>query len=304
MLRRYTFHLATAVTLLASGLAATPPAHAAGIRIYPLGDSITYGSTWGVGLPVAPPPPVPGSAGFSTPGGYRQPLDVLLTASGITHEFVGSGVANSSPLLDQQGQAHHDGHPGYRIEQDADNLDGHPGIGGDNGGFWLTGTGSRGPITPDVTVVHLGTNDIGQRFDPGTTYPTGDGRVNLAVPAQRATFVTHLTARLQALVDKLLTLRPGSRVVLSNVLPIGTGTADPTTGEYAAAVADLVARERAAGARVVYADVWSRFTATTPNGIVVVPGLLSPDSVHPVPTGYAVMAAVYRDAIVAALALP
>jgi lysophospholipase L1-like esterase len=304
MLRRHACHLATAVAVVASALAATPPAHAAGIRIYPLGDSITYGYTWGVGLPVAPPSPVPGGALVTSPGGYRQPLDLLLTASGVPHELVGSGTGNSSPLLDQQGQAHHDGHNGYRIEQDAANLDGRPGIGGDNGGFWLTGIPGRGPITPDVTVIHLGTNDIGQRFDPGTTYPTGDGRVNLGVAAQRATFVTHMTTRLQALVDKLLTLRPGSRIVLSNVLPIGTGTADPTTGEYAVAVADLVTRERAAGARIVYADVWTRFTAATPNGTVVVPGLLSPDSVHPVPAGYAVMAAVYRDAILAALALP
>jgi lysophospholipase L1-like esterase len=304
MLRRYACHLATAVALLAPALGATPAAHAAGVRIYPLGDSITYGSTWGVGLPVAPPSPVPGGVGVQTPGGYRGPLDALLTASGVPHEFVGSGTANSNPVLDQQGQARHDGHPGYRIEQDANNLDGRPGIGGDNGGFWLTGIPGRGPITPDVTVIHLGTNDIGQRFDPGTTYPTGDGKVNLAVAAQRATFVAHMTTRLQALVDKLLTLRPGSRVVLSNVLPIGTGTSDPTTGEYAVAVADLVARESAAGARIVYADVWSRFATATPNGTVVTPGLLSPDSVHPTPAGYAAMAAVYRDGILAALALP
>jgi lysophospholipase L1-like esterase len=275
--------------LLASGsLVSVSPAHATGVRIYPLGDSITFGNTYQQ----------------NTPGGYRGPLDLLLTASGVTHEFVGAVADNSSPVLDAEGQAHHDGHPGYRVEQDSADLDGDAHSYYDAGGYWLTGTGSRAPIYPDVTVIHLGTNDILQRWDDGTTYPTGDGHVDFNDPAQRATFVAHLTARLKALVDKILTLRPGSRIVLSNVIPIGLTNTDVVTGEYGAAIADLVATERAAGSRIVLADVWSKFVVATPAGSYDVPGLLSPDAVHPGLQGYSVMAAVYRDAILSALALP
>jgi hypothetical protein len=250
-----------AAALVAAGSLLASPAHATGVRVYPLGDSITFGNTYQA----------------NTPGGYRGPLDALLTASGLDHEFVGAVADNSSPVLDAEGQAHHDGHPGYRIDQDATDLDGDAHSYYDAGGFWLTGTGSRAPIFPDVTVVHLGTNDIFQRWDPGTTYPTGDGLVNLGDPAQRATFVAHMTTRLKGLVDKILTLRPGSRIV---------------------------AQERAAGARIVLADVWSKFVVHTPAGDYDVPGLLSPDAVHPGIEGYSVMAAVYRDAILSVLALP
>jgi lysophospholipase L1-like esterase len=305
MTRRSPRYLLAAIALLSGGVIPAPPARAGGVRIYPLGDSITYGSTYGVGRPAQLPPEVPfGGASANTPGGYRGPLDLLLDATGITHELVGAVVTNSSPVLDHRGQAHHDGHPGYRIDQDAAGLDGPAGAGGDAGGSWLTGLGARAPIFPDVTVVHLGTNDIGQRYDPATTFPTGDGRANLADATQRATFVADMTARLQGLVDKLETLRPGSRVVLSTIVPITVAPLDVTAAEYATAVAGLVTRERAAGVRIVLADAWAAFTVAGPAGRTVVPGLLGPDNVHPAPVGYAVMASVYRDAIAAVLALP
>jgi lysophospholipase L1-like esterase len=281
--------IAAAAALAAAGLTAIPPAGAAGpLRVYPLGDSITYGNTYAA----------------NTPGGYRGPLDALLTASGLDHEFVGAVADNSSPVLDAEGQAHHDGHPGYRIDQDATDLDGDAHSYYDAGGFWLTGTAFRAPIFPDVAVIHLGTNDIGQRWDAGTTYPTGDGLVNYGDATQRATFVAHMTTRLQGLVDKIRTLRPDCRIVLSNVIPIGLTTTDVVTPEYATAIAGLVASERAAGARIVLADVWSAFAVATPAGNVMLPGLMSPDSVHPNATGYAAMAAVYAQAIAAVQALP
>lgn len=312
MSRHRTFrHLVAGVALLAGALVATPPAEAAGVRIYPLGDSITYGATWHPARPGQVPPEVPLSpVKIDSPGGYRFPLTLALTATGLTHEMVGVSTANSNPALDQLGQNRHNGHPGYRIDQNAAALDGRAGAGGDLGGYWLTGTGSRAPITPDVTVIHLGTNDINQRHDPGTTYPNAGGKVNYANAAQRATFVAHLTARLKVLVDKVQALRPGSRIVLSNVTPWAAAPYDRVTYEYAAAIQGLVAQERAGGERVVYADVWSRFatvvpaTPAAPESIAVVPGLLSPDNAHPTPAGYTVIASVYAEAIPAALALP
>ena len=303
--RRRLLATATAALACAAGLAAPPSAQAAGVRIYPLGDSITYGATWYVGRPAQLPPQVPWSTvPVDTPGGYRTTLTAALTASGVTHELVGASTANSNAALDRLGQNHHNGHPGYRVDQCANALDGRAGAGGDLGGYWLTGTGGRGPIFPDVTVVHLGTNDIGQRYDPGTTYPGSGGKANLADAAQRATFVTHLATRLQGLVDKIQALRPGSRVVLSTLVPISVAPLDVTVAEYNARIAAIATAERAGGARVVLADPWSVMAAATPAGIVTVPGMLSPDNVHPTPAGFAVMGAVYRDGVVAALALP
>lgn len=251
------------------------------VRIYPLGDSITYG--------------------VFVPGGYRLPLSAALTASGIAHEMVGASTSNSTGLDGLH--ARHNGHPGFRIDQDAAGLDGRAGPSSDLGGHWLTGTAGRRPIHPDVTVIHLGTNDINQRYDPGTTYAGSGGKADLADPAQRATFVRHAAARLQALVDKLQALRPRSRVVLSNLVPIDEAPFDATVAAYNAHVARIAAAERRGGARVVLADVWSAFTARTPDGPVTRPGLLMPDTVHPTRDGYVAMATVYRDAVAEVLAL-
>jgi lysophospholipase L1-like esterase len=93
--------------------------------------------------------------------------------------------------------------------------------------------------------------------------------------------------------------------VLSTALPWDAAPNDQVLADYAVAVRDLAAAKRAAGERVVLADPWSVFAHVAPTGaIVVTPGLLSPDHVHPTPAGYAALAAVYRDGVVAALALP
>lgn len=287
------------VTLLATLplLAVAPAAHGAEVLdVYALGDSITYGTTMSVESDGTWVPVV-------TPGGYRADLHELLSAVGVPHQFRGSRADNTAPNQDATGQTQHDGWGGFRVDQVAAALDG-PAPNG-TPGHWVTGTGGRWGVHPDVAVVHLGTNDIGQRYDPGTVYPTADGRANFADRAQRALFVQHLAARLDALVDKLQALRPGVRIVLSTVVPFatsnGTGPCDPVTPEYARAVSALVAAERAAGEKVVLADVWSAFVTAGADGPVVVPGLLSPDNVHPVKKGYSLMASVYRDAVLAAM---
>ena len=291
---RRTFCSVAAVAAVGASMLVPPQAQAAPIRIYPLGDSITYGATYTLTLPPEVPRQVPRTA--HTPGGYRTPLTLALAPT-VEHQFVGAWNANSNAVLDQLGQNRHDGHPGYRIDQNAAALDGFSGGGSDQGGHWLTGTATRAPIFPDVTVIHLGTNDIYQRYDPGTVYAGPGGKVNIAVAAQRAVFVDHLATRLRGLVDKIQTLRPGSAIVLSNVVPLAIANYDLMTYEYAAAVKAVVDAELLTGARIAYADVWSKFAAATPAGVVVVPGLLSPDNAHPTAAGYALMAAVYRDAI-------
>jgi lysophospholipase L1-like esterase len=84
--------------VLALGLvvAAAAPALAesnGGVRIMPLGDSITDG--------------------FNVPGGYRINLWQNLAAGGYTTDFVGSGVNGPGNLGDHD----HEGHPGWRIDE-------------------------------------------------------------------------------------------------------------------------------------------------------------------------------------------
>ncbi|MEV4756773.1 ricin-type beta-trefoil lectin domain protein [Micromonospora sp. NPDC049559] len=84
---------------LAAGMALVQaaPARAAesngGVRVMPLGDSITDG--------------------FNVPGGYRIELWRRAVAGGYTVDFVGSGVNGPASLGDHD----HEGHSGWRIDQ-------------------------------------------------------------------------------------------------------------------------------------------------------------------------------------------
>ncbi|MCP2163229.1 GDSL-type esterase/lipase family protein [Goodfellowiella coeruleoviolacea] len=88
--------LAALATLSASTTAAQPASHvapAAGVRVMPLGDSITDG--------------------FNVPGGYRIGLWQKLLAGGHTVDFVGSMSNGPSSLGDRD----HEGHSGWTIAQ-------------------------------------------------------------------------------------------------------------------------------------------------------------------------------------------
>jgi lysophospholipase L1-like esterase len=83
---------------LAAGLsiASADPAQAesnGGVRVMPLGDSITDG--------------------FNVPGGYRINLWQRMATGGYTVDFVGSGVNGPASLGDHD----HEGHSGWRIDQ-------------------------------------------------------------------------------------------------------------------------------------------------------------------------------------------
>ena len=105
---------------LACAASAAPP-----LRVMPVGDSITYGS--------------------SVNGGYRLPLYDLLTNSGYTVDYIGSQTGNSTGMADPD----HEGHGGWRIDQiDAIILD-----------------VLRTEADPDVLLLLIGTNDFGQEFD-------------------------------------------------------------------------------------------------------------------------------------------
>lgn len=73
--------------------AATPGESNGGVKVMPLGDSITDG--------------------FNVPGGYRINLWQRLAAGGYTVDFVGSGFNGPGNLGDHD----HEGHSGWRIDQ-------------------------------------------------------------------------------------------------------------------------------------------------------------------------------------------
>lgn len=84
--------------LLAAGLTLVSASPAAaesngGVRVMPLGDSITDG--------------------FNVPGGYRVNLWQRLATGGYTVDFVGSGFNGPTALGDHD----HEGHSGWRIDQ-------------------------------------------------------------------------------------------------------------------------------------------------------------------------------------------
>lgn len=276
--------LAAPVAGHASGGAATGAVTASPVarsaRIWPLGDSITYGASW----------PRP------TPGGYRTALDQILTREDFSHRFVGTWRLNSSPTLDADGEAAHDGHSGYRVDQVARDLDGLAHGGTDNGGHWLTGTPRRAALTPDVVLIHLGTNDVLQDWDP-RRFPTRTGRAALSNPRQRAEFVADLTRRLATLLDRIQALRPRTELVVATVTPIDTPVLGSVVATYAVSVRRLVAVLRAKGMPITLADVYAAFTLPGARGSSVLPGLLSGDRVHPSALGYAVMARTFAAAI-------
>ncbi|WP_432839122.1 AbfB domain-containing protein [Dactylosporangium sp. CA-092794] len=96
MRRRLLSALAATAATVAALLAVPTAAHAesnGGVRILPLGDSITDG--------------------FNVPGGYRINLWRALAAAGHPVDFVGSQFNGPSDLPDHD----HEGHPGWRIDQ-------------------------------------------------------------------------------------------------------------------------------------------------------------------------------------------
>ena len=146
---RFAFPLCAAVAT-SLWLASAPVAPA--LTIWPLGDSITDG--------------------YQVAGGYRTELYQDLTNAGITFTFVGSQTDNPSPALTAAGQINHEGHSGYRTDQIYNNLLGSDGTAGNNGGYWVdggNGTG-RSAISPDIILLHIGTNDRTQGETVQTMY--------------------------------------------------------------------------------------------------------------------------------------
>jgi lysophospholipase L1-like esterase len=249
-------------------------------RIWALGDSITLGASWP----------------NSTPGGYRTGLDQMLAHDGFAHRFVGTSALNSSLTLDEDGQVWHDGHGGYRIDQVMTDLDGIAHAASDGGGRWLTGTRTRVGISPDVVLIHLGTNDVLQDWDT-RRFPTRSGRADFSNSRQRAEFVADMTGRLASLIQRIQTLRPSCRIIVATIAPLAGSRFTNAVADYAVSVRKLVSRLRAEQRLVSLADVYAAFMMSAAPGSPVAPGLLSNDNIHPTPAGYTLIARTFAATV-------
>jgi lysophospholipase L1-like esterase len=147
-------------------------------RIMALGDSITYG------------------IGSTSRTGYRTALGARLTAAGVQYDLVGSQHSGSGA-----GDLDHEGHPGWRVDQVADRVDG-----------WLAAA------RPDVVLLDIGTNDYVQAYRTGRA-----------------------PKRLARLIDAILAASPTVRVVVAKLLVcIGADRAAGITA-LNAAIPDIAA---------------------------------------------------------------
>lgn len=124
-MKRYRTRVMAVASALLLAAALNLPA-ASPLRVLPVGDSITFGS--------------------SVPGGYRFPLYNLLTNAGYIADFVGTQTGNAT---NGQTEVEHEGHGGWRIQQISDIM--------------VSVFDAIGD--PDVILLLIGTNDFGAGDD-------------------------------------------------------------------------------------------------------------------------------------------
>ena len=178
-------------------------------------------------------------------GSYRAPLWELLTADGHVVDFVGSLSDGPADLPDPD----HEGHPGWTVDQVEEHA-----------GAWVE------EHDPDLTLVHLGTNDL-----------------------LRGASAREATARMDALLDTLTSAAPTMTVIVSTLIPLEGDTAWQETN---AAFAALVAERAAAGDHVLLADMADGGPQA---------GEAIPDGIHPNAEGYAAMARAWYPVVSAAI---
>jgi lysophospholipase L1-like esterase len=215
-------------TITDGAAAGSHPPRATPLRVMALGDSITVGF----------------DETGTTRGGYRLGLwQRLVEHDGRAVEFVGS---QHTPWTAGVVDLPNEGHGGYRIDQVRGLLD------------WALWT-----YTPDVVLVHLGTNDIGQGV--------GDSAPD----------------RLAELTARVCGDLPGVDIVVAAITPMPA--AQWRVDAFNAQVPTIVANLRSWGCRARTVDM----------GAAVAPGELY-DGVHPTSTGYDHMAAAWYPLLVQA----
>ncbi len=231
-----------------------PASFGADLQVMPLGDSITFGHNGGN-------------------AGYRGPLYGLMLPAAPGFRYVGTSIQRPGFLpsipVDQR---HHEGHPSYNIQDVNLNLDGYDNArflefgGADrdpNGGYWLVGGNGTGraAVFPDVIALMIGTNDLDK--------------------------LTDVETRLRALITKLTTLRPATKLIVAKITPV---VGYPLVNDYNDTVEQVVADFKIAGKNISLVDLNTQFPS---NG-------LDPDGVHPNDAGFSWMALQWHEAILRA----
>jgi hypothetical protein len=146
------FHRNDSAAFFTVGMGSPPPAGGP-IRIMPLGDSLTDG--------------------FTVEGGYRIELSTLLASANHSVDFVGSRYGGVPALVDKN----HEGHPGMRIDQLAEDLT-----------AWLLA------YRPQIVLLLVGTQDMLQNHD-----------------------VQGASSRLSSLIDQIRAAVPDAAIVVSSL---------------------------------------------------------------------------------------
>jgi lysophospholipase L1-like esterase len=239
-------------TLLAVGAAA----RAQTIRIMPVGDSITVGATSLEGAPYFQPY-VPFEYG------YRADLYTRLTEAGYpSFQFVGSSpqglVASPDATcvdLAALNQQYHNGYGGQGVSFIASNIAG-----------WMR------EENPDVILLMIGINDIGQGSAGNPTY---------------------LENRLYSLARTVATVKPTAHLIVAQTIPYATGYTDSIV-QYNNYIKDtLVPSLTSQGKLVTTVDQYAPFLTDGQ----IDPSLYSNAINHPSAVGYQRMAQNWFDGI-------
>jgi hypothetical protein len=246
--------------VLLGGVAALP-AEAAVIKVMALGDSMASGTD------------------FEAGGGFRGFLQTLMAseAPGTTFDFVGTQTSIGDLLVDNE----HEGYPGIDAHHNgipADSL--RLTLESNNVFSTLDGLGQ----TPDVILLHIGTNSFNGTFDQNSS-----GKLN--------NLLNYLSG-----VPELLS----TKFIIAKIVP----KPDDTIGE---SLADLQTRQNFIenyndvtipalvathlGARAIIVDMFNAAAWTDPVIYQSNPIYFGPGGIHPTGTGYEVMADVWWDGI-------
>jgi lysophospholipase L1-like esterase len=141
------------------------------------------------------------------------------------------------------GDHDHEGHPGWRIDQIDANV-----------------VGRLNTYQPQTVLLHIGTNDILQNYNLSTA-----------------------PNRLSALIDRITTTAPATKVFVAQITPLGWSEGDAAVNTYNAAIPGIVQSKVSAGKNVHLVDMHSALTAADLE-----------DGVHPTAAGYDKMATVWH----------
>ena len=205
------------------------------IKIMTLGDSITQAE--------------------NGQNSYRKALWEKLTASGYDIDFVGSENRNkdNNNFEDRSFDPDHEGHWGWRIDEIINGRGGEGKL-----SDWLTG------YTPDVALIHLGSNDAIQN--------------NSAITS---------VEELNQVIDILRQDNENVTIFLSQLIPSSNGGFNNRIQQLNSLIPQIVADKNQANSPVILVDQNSGFNANTDTY----------DGVHPNDAGEAKMAQKWFDAL-------